>query len=511
MKNLVDIAKEHGVEESCLKAIQSLLDIDNKTKRLTNIQALLAWDQEVCMPKCGVDNRCNQMCLLEHLIHEEEIDSSIPEILNELGVSDTHPKGDTALPEKIGLWLRAKYKQWKQASSLPPALLHEIVRLQVESHHIWVEAREQNNFALFAPYLKKTIALQKEKADCLGYEESRYDALLHTFEDGLTASTTTKIFKKLQEHIIPLYQKAVEHSKQCPFTLGKVYMTKKEQMAFSHEIMAFTGYTEKIGRLDTSAHPFSSTVGKKDSRITTKIMEDCPLSNVFSLLHEMGHAFYDLGVDEIYRDTVCDDGASFGIHESQSRFLENAIGKNHALWEYLYPKLQNITNAFEGEPLDVFMHRILHVKPNLIRIESDEIGYALHIILRFEIEKELIEDNLSVNDIPEIWNKKMETYLGICPPNDREGVLQDVHWSEGYFGYFPTYQLGNLYAANLTEKLEHDMPNYTDFLREGNYTPIKEWQKETVHRHGASYTPSELLSLSVDSTMKFLEQRYLCI
>lgn len=507
MTNLLSLAKAHGLSANILKHIQKLLEIDKKTHTLSTVQALLAWDQEIFMPNAGIKNRCEQMALLEKLIHEEEMNAHIPEHLHALEVTETNHLGSDKLPKEVRLWLRAKYRQWKIATSLPPALLQAIVKLQVESHHVWIEARQKNDYSLFAPYLERAIALQQDKADCLGYKESRYDALLDEFEIGLTTHKVKEIFNELQEKIVPLYQQAIEKSKS--FHLSPLNIRTEDQQKFSLELMKFAGFHSDKTRLDISTHPFSTSIGYNDARITTRYCDDLPLSNIFSVLHEMGHGLYDLGIADIFRNTVCDEGASFGIHESQSRFLENIIGRSHEFWEYVYPKFQSCSGVLQHESLDNFMKRVLYINPGFIRVESDEIGYALHIIIRFEIEKELIEGNLLVNDIPELWNKKMESYLGIYPTNYQEGVLQDVHWADGLFGYFPSYQLGNLYSAELLKLLKEDHPNFATYLKEGNYSPILNWLREKVHKHGASLLPSEILPLSVDATVDYLSHRYL--
>lgn len=509
MKSLIDTLSQSAFADnsSIRVAVTELLDLDKKTKRLVNIQALLAWDQEVYMPKLGVNNRSEQMVLLESLIHENKTHPRVAELLHTLGVTEENTMGHDNLPEQIRLWLRAKYREWRIASCMPPALLQEIVRLSVQSHRVWIEAREKDDFSLFAPYLEKTISLQIEKANCIGYTKSPYDALLNEFEIGMLSSKLTPLFAQLREKLMPIYAHASEKSQSRP--LNPIYSSIHEQKAFCYYLLDSIGFSNDFGRLDVSTHPFSTNIGTNDARITTRYSPEQILSSVFGVLHEAGHAFYDLGIANIYKDTVCADGSSYGIHESQSRFLENIIGRSPEFWKCHYPKLQNIVPAFAEESFDNFMHRIQYITPSTIRVEADEVSYGLHIIIRFEIEKALIEENLHITDLPQVWADKTEQYLGIRPKNNADGVLQDVHWSEGYFGYFPSYELGNMYASTLYQTLQIEMPNFNTSLEQGSFTEIRTWLGQKIHQHGASKTPEELLSLSVESVINYLQNRYI--
>lgn len=507
MGSLLTLLKEANFPFQIVNAVNELLDLDNKTTHLTRIQELLAWDQETIMPKQGIENRSHQMQLLEGMIHETSTHPRVTELLHILGVTADNTMGSIELPQQVQLWLRAKYHQWYIASCIPPALLQEIAGLRIKAHHVWADARANNDVNLFLPYLERTIALQKDKADCIGYKESRYDALLNEYERNSTVATLTPMFSQLCTHLIPLYRRALEQSRSLQ--LPPISVSESEQLAFCKFMAHQIGYTEDIGRIDKSVHPFCTFVGAGDTRITARCIQTQVLSCIFSVLHEIGHAFYDLGISDIYRNTVCDDGASYGIHESQSRFLENVIGRSTFFWEYYYPHLQSLIPAFSNESFDDFVKRLNYVQPNLIRVESNELSYNLHIIIRFEIEKTLIEGDLQVKDLPEVWNEKYKSYLGIVSPTNTEGVLQDIHWSEGYFGYFPSYTLGNLYAATLYEMLQKELPSFTQYLKKGSFIEIKEWLGKKIHAHGASKLPSELLPLSQTSIINYLTNRYI--
>ena len=506
MDNLINLIDTNTVSQSQIKAVKELLEFDKKTSTLLGIESLLSWDQEVHMPFKGECNREAQISMTTLLVHEYSVHPKVAELLYTLGVTEENKLGNKELPKKVRLWLRAKYRQWYHASCMPPALLQEIASTRVQSHSVWVEARKKNDFSLFAPYLEKTVALQRDMADCLGYQDSRYSALLNLFEEGATTNIITPLFQKLQTQLVPFYQKMTAQHQHG--ALSTITATKQEQEAFFAYLKPYVGYCDSCLLLDESAHPFCTKIGDGDVRLTVRYIEDNPLSSIFSMLHELGHATYDSNIDDIFKHTVCYDGCSFGVHESQSRFFECIIGKQQAFWEYHYPVLQKSFKSLATESLDNFMHRINYVQPSVIRIESDEVSYNLHIIIRFEIEKALIEGSIEVADVPELWREKYKNLLGIAPKDDAEGVLQDVHWSAGLFGYFPSYTLGNLYAAKLYEKLAQEIPEYKDTMRRGDINNILQWLQNTIHIHGASKQPQELLDIEIEPFMNYLQHRY---
>ncbi len=507
-ESFIAILQKHGVSEKTTHTIEELHNLDVKSTAFQTMQSLLMWDQETYMPHEGITTRAIQCEMLELYKHEAIVNARVPELLHELGVSEETPMGSENIPNAIRRWLRAKYIQWKKATSIPPALLAEIAKESVFSHQKWIEARENNNFLLFSPYLKKLIDLKKQYAMAMGCKGSIYNALLDDFEPRCTTDMLDTIFGSLKEKLVPFYNSLVDkHSKN---TFSSLRVPIEKQKEFCKLIACHMGYSKDTGRIDEAAHPFCTTIGWHDVRITTRYLENEPLSAIFSVLHEMGHAFYELGISNIYMHTVCMEGASYGVHESQSEFLENIIGKSRHFWSYWHNKMSSLYGeGYENEGFDGCMRRIRHVKKNLIRVESDEVGYNLHIILRYTIEKAIFEGEICVNDIPTMWNELSEQLLGCRPPTNREGVLQDVHWSEGAFGYFPSYALGNMYSIQLKKEIERALPHYTQELEEGKVENIIQWLKQRIHIHGSSKFPNELYKeIETDTIMEYLTQRY---
>ncbi len=503
---------ENGVAPQLAKAAEELLELDKKSALLSMLEEFLGWDTQTYMPSAAAASRAEQRAFISELMHSYNTEPRIAELLHMLGVNDENTTGDATLPSPVGLWLRKKYLQWKKAVSVPPALVREIAHAATLGHAAWAQAREENDLSLFAPHLQKLIELSKNYAMCIGYKHVPYDALLDEYEMGCTTEYVRSLFDTLLVELKPLYAQLVEahKSKQAPFAMPRV--ETKAQQAFCHHMAHTLGYTN-WGRIDTAIHPFCATTGWQDVRITTHYKEHDPTSAVFSTLHEMGHAFYEKNISPIYQNTACATGASFGVHESQSHFVESMLGKSSAFWKHWYPELQRFMPQFAEISRDAFMSHSRSVAPNPIRIESDEVGYNLHIALRFEMEQLLFEnESTSTRDIAELaqlWKEKSKDLLGIEPKNEREGLLQDVHWSEGAFGYFPSYALGTMYAAQLKAELAADMPKYEEHLERGTLAEIMQWLQKRIHTHGASKTPAELYpSCTPRAFIAHLQQRY---
>ena len=508
MENILSNIYDSGVSPQLQKAAKELFELDKKSTVLSHIEGLIGWDRETYMPHDALESRAEQMSCMHQLIHTYNTDPRIAELLHILGVHEESTTGDTSLPRSFQLFLRKKYRQWKKAVSVPPALVAEMARESTIAHGAWVQAREQSSFKTFAPHLKKLVDLTKNYAMCIGYEDALYDAILDEYEPSYTIQKLNSLFSSLQEKLTPLYLSISEKHAQRP-ALSPRAVSSNLQRTFCTAMAKHMGYDFSFGRIDESAHPFCSTMGWKDVRITTRYLEHDPTSAIFSTLHEMGHAFYEYNIDPVYKYTCCCTGSSFGIHESQSRFLENVIGRSHAFWKYWYPKLQTHMPAFADESFQQFIQRIHSVRKNPIRVESDEVGYNLHIILRFEVEKLFFEDENAVESAEAIWNEKSNTILGIYPRNAQEGILQDVHWSEGAFGYFPSYALGNIYAAQLHTEITQELPEYEQHCEQGDVSPILTWLTQRIHRHGAGIAPTELFShCDVPPVIQYLQKKY---
>lgn len=510
MKKLLS---EKGVSPQLAEAAEELLELDKKSDILSKLDQFLGWDSRTHMPKAATESRAEQLALIGKLMHSYNTKPRIAELLHTLGVDDENTTGDATLPRPIRLWLRQKYAQWKKAVSVPPALVTEIAHATTLGHEAWAHARERKDISIFAPHLQKLISLSKNYAMCIGYEKTPYDALLDDYEMGCTTEHVNEIFGSLQKELQPLYTRLVESHKRKKPPCEIPRVDAHAQKNFCHHMAQKLGYDFSWGRIDTSIHPFCATAGWQDLRITTHYKEHDAKNAVFSTLHEMGHAFYEKHISPLYKNTICSTGASYGVHESQSLFVEHMIGKNLFFWKHWYPELQQFMPQFADISLDAFMAHIRCVKQNPIRIESDEVGYNLHIILRFEIEKLLFENENTtehdIKDIAHMWNEKSKTLLGIEPKDDCEGILQDVHWAEGAFGYFPSYALGTVYASQLAQEIEKDMPNYETHLECGTIEPILSWLKTRIHMHGASQTPAELYpTYNVHTLITHLEKRY---
>ena len=385
-------------------------------------------------------------------------------------------------------------KEWRRdfliATKLPKAFVEKMAQLTSESIMVWAKARQEDRFSLFAPYLEKLIDCSFEKARYLGCEKNPYDALLDHYEPDLKERDVDAIFSKLKEEIKTLLKK-ISACKQVDNSFLEGDFDHEKQMAFSKEILSSMGYDFSHGRMDISTHPFSTSFHPTDSRITTRMYTKNLIDCILATIHEGGHSLYEMGLPvEHFGSPLC-ESISLGVHESQSRFWETRIGQSKPFWVHFLPKLQKLF------PIDVsledFWMGINKVQPSLIRVEADEVTYPLHVILRFEIEKGFFNGSIKVKDLPDVWREKMKDLLGIVPKNDREGCLQDIHWAIGAFGYFPTYTLGNLFAAHIFLAFQKDFPDWEKRVAAGDLIFIRNWLKEKVHQHGRRYTSKELM------------------
>lgn len=484
-----------------------LFTLSKHAKILEGISSLLHWDQETYMPPGSVGIRAEQMEVMAELIHKERTGSKYAAALKKLINIDT---GDIKA-EGLNDAQIASLQEWRRdfikAVALPTKFVKDFAKLTSQSTEAWRSAKHENSFQRFAPFLDRIIDKCRQKAELLGYKEHPYDALLDDYEPNITTKEVDKLFSNLGKSITSLLNKIVD-SKQVDdsFLFGK--FNHEKQLEFSKLLLQAMGYDMMKGRLDISSHPFSSACHPTDSRITTKIQSNSLMTNLGAVMHEAGHALYEMGLPQEHYGAPLGESISLGIHESQSRWWETRIGQSKPFWQYFLPELKKVFKGQLGDvPLNDFYRGINKVAPSLIRIEADEVTYSLHIILRFEIEKALIDGSLNVRDIPKVWNAKMEKYLGIVPKNDGEGCLQDIHWAFGGFGYFPTYTIGNLYAAQMFETFEKDNPKWKELLVQGNLGFIKTWLNDAVHQHGKRYSSKALLKKITGK--KFSETPYL--
>lgn len=476
---------------------QELLDrlyaLDRQNRHWAHISALLQWDQETYLPPAGVEDRSEQVALLEARLHEGQTNPELGRLLGALGSTAKNPLGDETLQPVDRNFLRVLRKSYDRATCLPAELVTAAAKAEALSQAAWVQARKQNNFALFAPHLQTMIDFAKQKARLWGFEEVPYNGLLDLHESGMTVDTIDGVFTPLRRELTALTRKIATRRPAERDFLDRDYPVDQQDQ-FGRDLMKALGFEVPRGRLDLSAHPFTTTVGSDDIRITTRYFPKNILSGLFSIIHETGHALYEMGFDPKLRGTSLADGASMGIHESQSRLWENVIGRSLPFWEGQFPRLQDrFSEQLKGISAQAFYRGVNDVHPSLIRVDADEVTYSLHIILRYELEKRLFAGELSVQDLPRAWNALMVELLGLEPETDAEGVLQDVHWSMGAFGYFPSYALGNLYGLQMWETLKKDIPDIDDHIRCGRFDVPLGWFRDRVHRLGAQLLPLELI------------------
>ena len=407
-------------------------------------------------------------------------------------------------------------KQYDLSKKIPPEEYKEYVILQTKSESVWEEAKATSDWAMFRPYLKEIVETLKQFVNYWGVKDGNaYNVLLDQYEPGLTTEVLDQVFGELRSRIVPLLKKIVDSPKQPKTDFLFKHFDKQKQKAFSLDVLKQLGYDFDAGRLDETIHPFAAGLNRGDVRITTKYDESDFRSAIFGTIHECGHAIYEQNVSEELTGTPLAGGASMGIHESQSLFYENFVGRNPKFLEQNYEKLQGYSpEQFSDVSMEEFLRAINVVKPSLIRIEADELTYALHIMIRYEIEKGLFNGDLQVEDLPEIWNAKYEEYLGVRPETNAEGILQDVHWAGASFGYFPSYALGYMYASQFKAAMLKDIPNFDELFEKGDLSPIKDWLTQNVHQYGALKKPLEILKdttgegLNGNYLADYLEQKY---
>jgi carboxypeptidase Taq len=496
------------------QAFLDLKELSTEIHTLSSILSLLHWDQETYMPAGGISPRSHQIALLSTLIHEKKISRKFKDCLAKLVHSSTSKPKVKGLRRVELAMLREWQKDFARATKLPPSFVQTFSQVTAEASQIWSVAKKDSNFKVFAPFLEKIIGLCRQKAEILGFVDHPYDALLEAYEPCMTTRKVGVLFDALQKELRQLLKK-ITSSRPIDDRFLRKKIDPAKQMEIGHQILSGLPLDPAFSRLDLSAHPFSTALHPHDSRITTRILPNGFMSNIFSVLHEAGHSMYEMGLSLKTWGTPLSEAVSLSIHESQSRWWETLIGRNLPYWRHTYPLLQKmLPTHLKKVPLERFYRAINKVTPSLIRVEADEVTYCLHVILRFEIEKQLISGSLSVSDLPEAWNAKMKEFFGITPPNDAQGCLQDIHWSLGDFGYFPTYALGNLFAAQFFTAFAKECPDWEQETAQGNFAFIREWLKTNIHEWGRMYNSEELAkkvtgrSLTHTPYITYLKKKY---
>ena len=469
---------------------------------LRQISSVLSWDQETMMPANAIDSRSNQLAAIAGLIHDAWNSPSLADAMSTIiDLSTGQATAELSLDEAA--FMRELYATWRQQTQLSKPLVEALSKATSTAQHAWQVARNQNDYSIFSPHLSTIVSLTKEKISELGFDDHPYDPLINEFEPGMTVKKLDDLFNPLKIATIDFlscHQPTKYRSIQGPFE-------SNAQIQYSKELMAAMGYNTDSGRLDLSTHPFTIDIHPSDVRITTRVNPNCLFESVSSTIHEIGHGLYEQGLDPAWAFTPYGAARSMGIHESQSRLWEIFIGQSMAFWDGQLPRIHTLFPTTKTNNALDFFHAASHIRPHWCRVESDVVTYNLHIMIRYECEKALFTDDLDVKDLPAFWNQKMADYLRLDISNDAQGCLQDVHWSAGLFGYFPSYTLGTLIAAELYHVLETTIGNLDDVIRSGDFSPITLWLNQHIHFHGSKKTTDELLSdLNIKITpSKFIE------
>ena len=477
---------------------------------LGRAEALLGWDQQTYMPRGSAEDRGNILETVAGLSHKMFTSKEMGDLL-----ADLAPYADTLDPDSDDACLiKRTGHDYEKRTRVPTEWVAEFARVTTMGQMAWEEAKRADDFEVFRPHLEKLVQLRRDYANFFKPYDHVYDPLLDDFEPGMKTSEVQSIFNALRPQQVQLL-KEIAAKPVIDDAFLHIPYDEQGQWDFGIDVITRFGYDFNRGRQDKAVHPFTTSFGIDDVRITTRFDPDRAASALFSTMHEAGHAMYEQGVSKTLRRTLLANGASMAVHESQSRMWENLIGRSRAFWQFFYPRL---VKQFPGQLANVseeqFYRGINKVEPSLIRVEADEATYNLHIMLRLEVEIALLEGSLQVGDLPQVWNKKMEEYLGVVPPTNREGVLQDVHWSGGMMGYFPTYALGNLVSAQLWERMLVDIPNLEAQISQGKFDELLGWMRTNIHQHGAKFEPQVLVKRVTGTTiqpepyMKYLRGKY---
>lgn len=497
-----------------VKDYQKAWKIRRNASLLKSLSQLMNWDQETYMPSKGITLKVEQNQWLEESVHKMLTSSPYIKALSKLIDLDSGKVLQECSPE-IQASLGEMKRDYDQTHKIPTSFVKSWAKVTTNSLEAWKTAKSQNTFKTFSPHLKKIVALLQKKAQYLGYKDHPYDALLDLYEPGLTTKDVENTFNPLKKELLSLV-KQVSQKKDSRLLAQKNAFCLENQKKLSHNVIQKMGMPKDCYNLAETAHPFCSGLSPQDIRITSHFYTDDFTKGFFATVHETGHALYEQGLRWEEFGSPLGEACSFAVHESQSRIWEVCIGQSDGFWQYFYPKCQEYFPEILGKTsLESWMQEILHVEPSFIRIYADELTYNLHIILRFEIEKKLLEESLDVKDVPEMWNSLMQEYLGITPPSFAQGCLQDVHWSLGYLGYFPSYTLGNIYAGNLFPQIQKEHPDWNARFAKGDFLFAKDFLAKHIYQHGRRYLPQELIEkacdhpVSLNPYLSYLQKKYL--
>ncbi len=495
------------MSENAKSSYTGLHDLVRDLNYLSSAGSLLMWDEETYMPAGALDYRASQVAYLSGQVHQRFTAESTGDLIKaceDAAFAESAPEATN-----VREWRR----QYDRAVKLPTEFVEEFERVTAHARKAWAEARKTQLFATFQPHLTRIVELSRQKADYLGYEDDPYDALLDAYEPGMRSAKLREVFAELREGLLELVPQAVEKSAQiAEDTLHGEYDVARQKV-FLDEVLQKIGFDLENGRLDETTHPFCTTLGPRDIRLTTRYSQKDLMESLYCVLHEGGHGLYEQGLPDDHYGMPAGSSVSLGIHESQSRLWENKVGRTRQFWDVWLPRAQELMPGFQRFDAATVAAAINRVSPSFIRVEADEFTYDLHIILRFEIETKLISGELEPADVPGLWNHEFKAFLNLDVPNDSLGCLQDIHWSMGGLGYFPTYTLGNLNSAMLFEQAHEDLPDLGAQLGQGDYAPLLGWLREKVHRHGMRYGAEDLIreitgkDLAVEPHLRYLRSK----
>lgn len=479
-----------------MTAYQDLVTELRSLSVLASTSSVLGWDEQVNLPPSGAEHRAAQLASLAGITHQRATSSQLGELIAAAEASELDADSAEAVV------VREAKRSYDRQTKLPQKLVEEMSRVTTLSQQSWVAARRASDFAQFKPWLEQVVSLKREQADILKTNEpSRYDVLLDEYEPGMTTSDVESVFSSLAGELADLVKAVAESSTKVDTAPLKGPYSIPGQRELSRQAAKAIGFDFSAGRIDEAAHPFCSGFGPGDCRLTTRYDESFLSQGLYGTLHEAGHGLYEQGLPNEHYGTCLGDSASLGVHESQSRMWENAIGRSREFWDYIHPVVVELfPDAVNWSP-EAFFLAAGEVTPSLIRVEADEVTYNLHILLRFELEKALIDDGLDVAELPERWNARFKELFGLDVPDDANGCMQDVHWSAGLIGYFPTYTLGNLYAAQLYNAAGKAIGSIPEMVARGEFTPLLSWLREHVHAHGMRYRAPELIERATGETL----------
>ena len=494
-----------GTASAALQRLRALLA---EIADLRHTEQLLDWDSRVSMPRAGAQARADASATLTRMIHERAVGDEMGELLEELA-----PLEQELDPDSVDAALiRVTRRDWDRYRRVPGDLAAELSRSSGIAVAAWDEAKAAADFAAFRPHLERQLELKRRYIECFPESDDPYDVLLEDWEEGMTAARVAALFDELRAALVPLIERVRDRDVDDSFLRGPFPIEAQKEA--SRRVLEAFGYSPGEWRLDETPHPFASNPGRGDIRLTTHF-DESNLHSLFSSMHEFGHGVYEWGVAPELARTSLGTGTSSAIHESQSRTWENLVGRSAGFWRWFYPQLPSIfPGVLDRIDRDGFVAAVNAVRPGPIRIDADEVTYGLHIILRFEIERELLDGRLSVAELPEAWNALVREYLGLEVADDAQGVLQDMHWSIGLFGYFPTYQLGNVISVQIWERAEADLGDLAEQFARGEFAPLREWLTERVYRHGRMYPPEELVrrvtgsGLDAKPYLAYLEEKF---